>query len=270
MNLPDRRPLRGFVVRLQTFASTLALAVLALTFGVFPQAAAANDYPRWAVVVIAGDWRSHQGGDSQAFDNARRDVAQALTTAGFKSSNMVQFSLRPPKPGDGADVTINPSLPIEAFQQMAAQAKDGCLFYLTSHGTPDGAVFGPVNLLSPTLLARIMNETCAGRPSVVIISACYSGVFVGPLADPKRVIITAARPDRSSFGCGDKDKYPYFDNCILQTLPTSKDFPMLARQATACVSKRETEEHLQPPSEPQTWIGAEAVKALPKRSLGKS
>jgi hypothetical protein len=104
---------------------------------------------------------------------------------------------------------------------------------------------------------------------VVIISACFSGVFVPPLQNAQRMVITAARPDRSSFGCGDKDKYPYFDNCVLQSLPQSKSFPKLAELATACVGKRETEEHLTPASEPQTWIGAEARMILPLEILGK-
>jgi hypothetical protein len=99
---------------------------------------------------------------------------------------------------------------------------------------------------------------CGERPTVVIISACYSGVFVDPLEAPNRVILTAARPDRSSFGCSDKDRYPYFDNCILQNLPVAGDFLDLARRARLCVSKRETDEHLEPASEPQTWIGGQA------------
>lgn len=248
----------------------IARAIFALlAFVVCASPAIAGDYSNWTAVVLAGDWRSHAGGDTDAFDNARRDVAKALVKAGFEPGNLVQFSLRPPRAGDGVDVTTDPRIPVEAFQRMAAKAKDGCLFYLTSHGSPDGAVFGPAGMLRPMLLARLMDETCPDRPSVVIISACFSGVFVQPLANRQRMIVTAARPDRSSFGCGDKDKYPYFDNCVLQSLPQSKTFPDLAGLATACVSKRETEEHLEPASEPQTWIGSEARMILPLEQLGK-
>ncbi len=257
--------LKGWVGRIGIARAFLALLALAL----FVPQARAGDYSNWAAVVVAGDWRSHAGGDTDAFDNARRDVAKALVKAGFDPDNVVQFSLRPPRAGDGADVTTDPRIPVEAFQKSAAKAKDGCLFYLTSHGSPQGAVFGPAGLLPPLLLARLMNDTCPGRPSVVILSACFSGVFVEPLASPQRMIVTAARSDRSSFGCGDKDKYPYFDNCVLQSLPVSKTFPDLAQLATACVSKRETEEHLQPASEPQTWIGSEARMILPLEMLGK-
>ena len=52
---------------------------------------------------------------------------------------------------------------------------------------------------------------CQARPTVVVISACYSGIFVDGLAAPNRMIMTAARRDRSSFGCSEDATYPYFD-----------------------------------------------------------
>ena len=61
----------------------------------------------------------------------------------------------------------------------------------------------------------------------MIISACFSGVFVPALAGPNRMVLTAARPDRSSFGCGEADKYPYFDQCVLESMPHAADFAAL-------------------------------------------
>jgi hypothetical protein len=97
---------------------------------------------------------------------------------------------------------------------------------------------------------------------VVVLSACFSGVFVPTLAAPNRMILTAARADRTSFGCSQTDRYPYFDQCVLSVWGGAADFPGLARAAQACVAKREHDEHVGPPSEPQLWIGAEAD--LPK------
>jgi hypothetical protein len=97
----------------------------------------------------------------------------------------------------------------------------------------------------------------------VVISACFSGVFVPTLAGSRRMVMTAARPDRSSFGCGDKDRYPFFDACVLESLPQSDDFLALSRLVKACVARRETEQHLAPPSEPQTAVGAEMQALLP-------
>jgi len=58
-------------------------------------AAAASLFSDWSAVVVAGDWHAHSGGPSEAFDNARRDVSQALEQAGFRAQNLRQFSVRP-------------------------------------------------------------------------------------------------------------------------------------------------------------------------------
>ncbi|MFN4102102.1 MAG: C13 family peptidase, partial [Pararhodobacter sp.] len=95
------------------------------------------------------------------------------------------------------------------------------------------------------------------RPTVVIVSACYSGVFVPVLAAPNRMILTAARADRVSFGCTADAQYPYFDGCVLSSLPGAEDFVHLASQTRRCVAAREKAERLTPPSEPMTRIGAD-------------
>ena len=101
-------------------------------------------------------------------------------------------------------------------------AREGCLIYFTSHGTPDGAVVGE-RLLTPVGAARMIGDACGERPTVVVMSACFSGVFVPALAGPNRMVLTAARPDRSSFGCGETDRYPYFDACLLESMPNARD-----------------------------------------------
>ena len=103
---------------------------------------------------------------------------------------------------------------------------------------------------------------------MVIISACFSGVFVPALAGANRMVLTAARPDRTSFGCGEADKYPYFDECFLRV---AAEGPRLrrARDRTvqACVAAREIKEGMKPPSEPQLFIGAGAEAAAAALSL---
>jgi hypothetical protein len=241
----------------------LAVMIVLLSSGLAARPALAGDYSNWAAIVVAGDWRSPGGGQTEAFENTRRDVAKALVAAGFSPANVAQVSLRPPRPGDPPNIGVSPLAAAQTFQAVAAKARDGCLFYLSSHGSPEGAVFGPDQLLTPFALGTLLDAACPGRPTVVVISACFSGVFATALAAPERMIMTASRADRSSFGCGDKDRYPYFDACILKALPESTDFPKLAVRARDCVARRETEEKLEPPSEPQTVIGAQARVLLP-------
>jgi hypothetical protein len=243
----------------------LAVAIAASLSGAGGVRAAdpGTDFSDWAVVVVAGDWRGHDGGETQAFDNTRRDVSTALVKAGFNPANMLQYSLRPIKPGDDPKIVTTPTEVVGGFERLANQTHSGCLFYVTSHGSPEGAVFGPVNTLRPIALRKILDALCPGRPTVAIVSACFSGVFVPELAAANRMVMTAARDDRSSFGCSDKDRYPYFDACILESLPSATDFLVLSRKARECVNRRETEQHLQPSSEPQTFIGADAKLWLP-------
>jgi hypothetical protein len=247
---------------LTTFTAIAAL-LLGGPLAAAPAQAQDQSFADWTAVVVAGDWHSHDGGETQAFDNARRDVSEALVKAGFAKANVLQFSLRPPKPGDDPKVVADRKAAMFAFETHAKKATGGCLFYVTSHGSPEGAVFGPDFLLRPALLDLFLDEVCGTRPTIAVVSACFSGVFVPALAGPRRMVMTAARPDRSSFGCSDKDKYPYFDACVLESLPQSPDFVTLPRKVKACVNRMETEQNLAPSSEPQTWVGADMQLLLP-------
>jgi hypothetical protein len=69
--------------------------------------------------------------------------------------------------------------------------------------------------LSPAALAEIGRTGLRHR--VVIISACYSGVFVGPLANDNPLVITAADFDHSTFGCQVKVKWTYLGDAFYWT-----------------------------------------------------
>ncbi len=245
-----RRP--GFAWRL------CVLLVIWLT----PLAARAGPFADWSAIVVAGDWHAHSGGPSEAFDNARRDVARALATAGFSPSNVRQFSVRPERYKDPRPLKSDPQAIYDALSELSARNPGGCLIYFSSHGAPQGVLVGE-QILPPPILAKIIDQACASKPTVVVISACFSGVFIPDLARPNRMILTAARPDRTSFGCGESNKYPFFDDCFLQTMPLTREFQALARGVQACVAARETKEGMKPPSEPQLWIGAEIRPTLP-------
>ena len=75
----------------------VALAGLLLLAGLIaaPPAHAGNPFANWAVIVVAGDYHAHDGGPSEAFDNARRDLTKAFVSEGFSPANISQFSARP-------------------------------------------------------------------------------------------------------------------------------------------------------------------------------
>ncbi len=212
----------------------------------------------WASAIVAADWRTSAGAPIEAFDNSRRDLTAAFLRAGFAREDMVDFTLRP----DVANPVSSDHV-LNAISEVTAKATKGCFLYFTSHGSPQGIVFGPSDGISPQRMASLIDGWCGTRPTVVVISACYSGVFVPVLEKSNRMIITAARRDRSSFGCSEDAVYPYFDGCILESLETARTFLTLASAAKACVARRETEENLRPASEPQSALGGEMMMLLP-------
>lgn len=240
----------GIVSVLLTVLSAFAAPALAET-----------PFEDWAAVVVAGDFHGSQGGPTEAFDNARRDVAKELQRLGFAPGNVRQFSVRPTRYKEPL-LKSEPRAIYETLSDLAGKARSGCLLYFTSHGAPEGVLIDD-KILTPGILARIIDTACPGRPTIVIMSACYSGVFVRPLAQANRMILTAARPDRTSFGCGEDNVYPFFDDCVLKSSPSARDFAALAGAVKTCVAVREVAEGMRPPSEPQVWIGGELRPILP-------
>ncbi|PVM93736.1 C13 family peptidase [Caulobacter endophyticus] len=240
----------------------LLLACLAIA-----PAHAEGPFERWAAVVVAGDFRAHSGGSTEAFDNARRDVSKSLTALGFPAP--AQFSTRP-KRYRSQGLSPSDAKSIQAGLASAAEASPaGCFVYITSHGAPEGVVMGE-KILRPQRLAAMVDDACPGRPSIVVISACFSGVFVPALERDDRMILTAARPDRTSFGCGESDRYPYFDDCFLSEIGQARDFAALGRAVQACVARKEVDTGMTPPSEPQMWIGPELRPLLPLYAFAKA
>jgi hypothetical protein len=141
---------------------------------------------------------------------------------------------------------------------------DDVLFlFLTSHGSPQSLAveFMPLwlNNISPGELDRMLDE--AGiKWRVLVVSACYSGSFVDALKDENSLIITAARADRTSFGCGNEDEYTYFGDAYFnRELRRQSSFITAFDGAAATIAKREHDEGLEP-SEPQIYVGP-AIRA---------
>jgi len=213
----------------------------------------------WAAIVVSADWHSHSGAPSEVFDNGRRDISAALLRMGFSQTNLIEFSVRSDA-HPGTEHADSQTIANELWD-LSNRTSGGCFVYFTSHGSPDGIVLDE-GLLSPRSMGRMIDNACGNRPTVIFVAACFSGVFIDPLAAPDRFVMTAARPDRPSFGCGDNDHYTFFDNCFLDTVSAAGDFPDLANAIRNCVSRKEGEIGALP-SEPQLAIGDTVTSALP-------
>jgi hypothetical protein len=221
-------------------------------------ASAQSRFDGWASAIVAADWRTSTGEPIQAFDNARRDLTEGFLSAGFSRADMVDVTLRP----DARPVTTAEDA-VQRIAETTSRTQRGCFLYITSHGLPEQIVFGPDVILTPTLLATLVRNWCGERPTVLVLSACFSGSFTDALAGPNRMILTAARRDRASFGCSEDAVYPYFDGCVIERLPSATDFIALGNAVRSCVKDREEAEGLSPASEPQVFIGANMQLLVP-------
>lgn len=96
--------------------------------------------------------------------------------------------------------------------------EDVLVLYTTSHGSDIGLAYhygdSGYGVLSPQTLKQALAE--AGiRRRVLILSACYSGVFVPVVASPDTAILTAAASTRSSFGCVAENDWTFFGDALV-------------------------------------------------------
>jgi hypothetical protein len=203
----------------------------------------------WQVVLAAGD------NAEPVFDNATRELSRRLVAAGVPTSNIHRLSASADEPSTEpalADVLLR------RIADLPARPGDKCLIFLTSHGERGTGLWlaRSNRALSPDELARALSRGCAAVPTIVIVSACYSGGFAtGKMAKPNRVILTAARGDRPSFGCQAHRTYNFFDECLLGVFPQSATWHAVFDGASRCVRRMERALGAQP-SEPQAYFGA--------------
>ena len=199
-------------------------------------------------------------GDQSVFRSEATGAAKIVADRFGGGPVDVQYNSK--KGGKATIETLATSLQTAA---KGMDAENDILFLiLTTHGSPAGLAVkaGPVTqMLTPPNLADMLARTGV-RHKAVIISACYSGLFIPPLASPDALIITAADADHPSFGCQDKAKWTYFGeaffNVALRKAKSVKDAFAVAREV---VLKRELRERFEP-SNPQMAGGANVEPLL--------
>ena len=134
--------------------------------------------------------------------------------------------------------------------------EDILFVYLTSHGSRNHELFLTRDgLILPDLAATELAEMLDDLPirwKAVTVSACFSGGFIEPLASDDTLVMTAARPDRSSFGCYDQAPLTWFGRALLKdALPDAESFPDALERAAELVKEREDEREIEHHSEPQ-------------------
>ena len=231
------------------------LLILSLLLANGASAAAADR--NWLVVLAAGD-------DAEpVFDDATRALARRLAAAGVPTANIHRLSASPAELRSGVEPATAEIL-LRSIAGLSPRPGDRCFVFLTSHGEPDAGLWlaRSGRALHPEELAQALSRGCAAVPTVVIVSGCYTGSFArGAMATPNRIILTAARRDRPSFGCQVERTYTFFDQCLLGAMPKAANWEAVFAATSRCVSRKE-QALREWPSEPQAYFGL-AVANMP-------
>ena len=151
----------------------------------------------------------------------------------------------------------------DTLEELAAAMdvdEDVAMVYLAAHGGSDGSLafnLAPLELvpITPALLRNAFDD--AGiRWRIVVVSACYSGAFVDALADDETAVIVAAEKGRTSFGCGVGSSSTWFGEAFFQEgMAKAASVAEAFDLARAAVERREREQGITTPSNPQSRIG---------------
>jgi hypothetical protein len=208
----------------------------------------------WRAMAVAGD------DSAPVFDNAVDAMQRLLAARGvtridrFTSDPMVARSDRQIATAAAMATTLDAARPAPG---------QGCLVFITSHGGRHGVLMrddlANRQILDPSAFGRILDGGCGAAPTVAIVSACFSGIFIGAVTEaPNRIILTAARDDRTSFGCGHEEQFTYFDGCMFQAWPKAQSWPALFAATSDCVRAKEDKLGFKH-SEPQAFFGSQVA-----------
>jgi hypothetical protein len=167
--------------------------------------------------------------------NDRRD----LTTWPLASESSLRYALR-------------------EIARVMNRDEDVLFLALSSHGSRGAISVSNTGMveqgLSARTLAKLLEESGI-RWRVIVVSACFSGSFVKPLANNHTIVITAAAKNRTSFGCSDQRDLTYFGESFYRdAMPHSTYLRVAFEAARTDIRQRELAEDFLP-SQPQGYFG---------------
>lgn len=216
--------------------------------------------PRWHAVLVAGD------PSLEVWDRAVERMRDRLRVGG-RVATIRTFSARRERQAAGAEPAQRDTI-LGAIASLRPAPGEACMVFLTMHGAPQrGLALVPENsFINPANLDAALRQGCGEAPTFVVASGCFSGNFaVAPMARPNRVVLTAARADRSSFGCSPQFELTVYDRCLLDALDAAPPTAAaVAKGSSDCVAAEERCQRMSPPSEPQSAIGPGAARLVPQ------
>lgn len=154
---------------------------------------------------------------------------------------------------------------VQAVGKVMNKTDDILLLFMTSHGEHTGFALKLPNEtaseLTPQFVAATLNNEGI-KNRLVIVSACFSGAFVPPLANDDTIVLTAADAESTSFGCAPERDWTYFGDAFFrQSVRHGRDLKHAFENARTLISGWELMDHARP-SNPQAHFGPALVAKL--------
>jgi Peptidase C13 family len=229
-------------------ARLFALVLLALTGALQPAFAQRMHYLGIAASSRETVFRNEVSGAAGAV-GAAWSLASSQTVGGSFAGGVTYASVR------------------QAIRQTAERMdreRDVLFLLVSSHGAPGGrgVELSGGGLMTAGMLRAALDESGV-RNRVVLVSACYSGQFVGPLSGPNTAVITAANATNPSFGCSNLRSYTYFGEAFFNHGMTQSGRDLrrafgVARSTVTAWEHRDGER----PSQPQMSMGGAIARTL--------
>jgi hypothetical protein len=154
---------------------------------------------------------------------------------------------------------------VARIAELMEEGEDVLVLYSTSHGTPTGITYRngdqETDSITPKQMRALLDRHGI-QNRLLILSACYSGIFVPGLQSANSVILTAASRDRTSFGCLADNDWTFFgDAMINRAFRKPQSLGAAYAEATGLVSEWESKFQVAP-SQPQIFLGATSARWL--------
>lgn len=198
------------------------------------------------------------------FGREAGEAAKVLSRRYSAAGHVIQLAAGADDQGQGVPQG-SPANLATALAAVAAKMnlkEDVLILFTTSHGDPNSGLAyrdgeKGVGMIAPSRLASLLDDLGFER-RMILLSACYSGVFLPLLTNENSIIVTAAASNRTSFGCAPGNDWTFFGDALINNgLRKAQPFDKATDEAVAFIAEWENSNKLIP-SRPQKFIGDKA------------
>lgn len=200
------------------------------------------------------------------FSREAREVGRVLARRyGAEGRTLVMAAPEDTDDGLARGSISNLLIALASVAEKMDTSEDVLVLYTTSHGAQQGLAYhygdDGYGILSPSILKSALEELGVEK-RLLLISACFSGIFVPALATDDTAILTASADNRTSFGCQADNDWTFFGDALINRA-FRKPQPLVMAHREAMLSIADWESRLRvPASLPQARIGNAAAEWL--------